>query len=53
MRELFIDELAQVTGGMQCPVDCVTTDGCCEEGPYELCCVLQDVREVVSKLLPG
>lgn len=52
MRELFVEELAQVSGGASCPVNCVTTDGCCEEGPFELCCTVREIREVVERLLP-
>lgn len=49
MRELFVEELAQVTGGgAPCPVDCVTTDGCCEEGPLELCCIVREIRELLE-----
>lgn len=49
MRELFIEELAQVTGGgAPCPVDCVTTDACCEEGRYELCCIVREVRDLIE-----
>lgn len=52
MRELFVEELAQVSGGGTCPPNCVTTDACCEEGPYELCCVVREAREVIERLLP-
>ncbi|MDQ3915550.1 MAG: hypothetical protein M3323_09535 [Actinomycetota bacterium] len=39
MRELFVEELAAVTGGAPgpCP-DCHTTMACCEEGPFDGCC---------------
>lgn len=37
MRELFIDELAAVQGGA--PADAaMTTQACCEEGPFDRCC---------------
>jgi hypothetical protein len=48
MRELFVEELAQVTGGgAPCPF-CITTDACCEEGPYDLCCVVREVRDLIE-----
>ncbi|MFN2588508.1 MAG: hypothetical protein ABR613_10385 [Actinomycetota bacterium] len=38
MRELFVEELAEVTGGGgSCP-HCYTTMACCEEGPFDGCC---------------
>jgi hypothetical protein len=49
MRELFVEELAQVTGGgLQCPPDCVTTDACCEESRFELCCIVREIRELIE-----
>ncbi len=48
MRELFIEELVQVTGGAPCPFDCVTTDACCEESRLELCCVVREIRELIE-----
>lgn len=49
MRELFVEELAQVTGGGHCPPHCfdVTTDACCE-GCFDLCCVAQEIRELID-----
>jgi hypothetical protein len=39
MRELFVEELAEVSGGRaDCPDCWVTSDGCCEEGPFDGCC---------------
>lgn len=52
MRELFVEELAQVTGGASCPINCVTTEACCEESPYELCCLGREVIEIVERLKP-
>ncbi|MDQ3915551.1 MAG: hypothetical protein M3323_09540 [Actinomycetota bacterium] len=49
MRELFVEELAQITGGGgPCPDCWVTTDACCEEGPLDLCCVVQEVRSLLE-----
>lgn len=40
IRELFIEELADVRGGGDgCPT-CYTTQACCEEGPFDGCCVV-------------
>ncbi|MFN2588509.1 MAG: hypothetical protein ABR613_10390 [Actinomycetota bacterium] len=48
MRELFVEELAQVTGGGPgCPPDCVTTDACCEEGPLDLCCIVRELHDLL------
>lgn len=35
-----MEELVAVTGGnsTDCPDCWVTSDGCCEEGPYDGCC---------------
>jgi hypothetical protein len=40
MRELFVEELAEVRGGKDKPKHdgTVTTQACCEEGPFG-CCV--------------
>jgi hypothetical protein len=39
MRELFVEELAAVTGGgNDCPDCWQTTMACCEEGPFDGCC---------------
>lgn len=38
MRELFMEELVEVTGGVDCPDCWHTSDGCCEEGPMDGCC---------------
>jgi hypothetical protein len=39
MRELFVEELATVTGGGgSCPDCWHTTMACCEEGPFDGCC---------------
>ncbi|HEV2755811.1 MAG TPA: hypothetical protein VG318_08550 [Actinomycetota bacterium] len=39
MRELFVEELATVTGGGgPCPECWNTTMACCEEGPFDGCC---------------
>lgn len=47
IRELFVEELAEVRGGLlgDCgPVsevtglECATTMMCCEEGPFDGCC---------------
>lgn len=49
MRELFVEELAQVSGGGgPCPINCVTTEACCEEGDFDLCCVVRDIRELIK-----
>ncbi len=49
MRELFVEELAQVTGGGgQCLPDCVTTDACCEESRLDLCCIVREIRELIE-----
>lgn len=42
LKELFIEELAEVHGGADSPLDKVrdlllTTYGCCEEGPASCC----------------
>ncbi|HEX2296545.1 MAG TPA: hypothetical protein VHN37_14720 [Actinomycetota bacterium] len=41
VRELFVDELAEVRGGAKGGVpgkpDTVTTMACCEEGPFGCC----------------
>jgi hypothetical protein len=52
MRELFVEELATVTGGGQCP-DCVhTTMACCEEGPFDGCCWYGEaIKDAVEDLL--
>jgi hypothetical protein len=42
MRELFMEELAAVTGGgHDCPTCVYTTMACCEEGPFDGCCSYQ------------
>lgn len=42
MRELFIEELADIRGGSdnRNPLrdPCCTTMACCEEGPFDGCC---------------
>ena len=48
MRELFVEELEQVTGGGHCLPHCIaTTDACCE-GCFDLCCVGQEIRELID-----
>ncbi len=47
MRELFVDELANVTGGKDCP-DCNTTMACCEEGPMDGCCNWYGLGDIIS-----
>lgn len=37
MRELFVEELAAVTGGAGRD-EPMTTMACCEEGPFDGCC---------------
>ena len=49
MRELFVEELAQITGGgTPGPDSWMTTDGCCEEGPLELCCIVRELRPLLD-----
>jgi hypothetical protein len=39
MRELFVQELEEVTGGQPLPdIGVQTTMACCEEGPFDGCC---------------
>lgn len=48
MRELFIEELAAVTGGgHDCPACWETTMACCEEGPFDGCCSYQ-VEDIIA-----
>jgi hypothetical protein len=47
MRELFVEELATVTGGSQCP-HCYTTMACCEEGPFDGCCSWWTVDDIIA-----
>lgn len=47
MRELFMDELASVTGGSDCP-QCHTTMACCEEGPMDGCCNWYGLGDIIS-----
>ena len=46
VRELFVDELATVTGGKDCP-DCHSTMACCEEGP-DGCCNWYGLGDIIS-----
>lgn len=48
LRELFVEELAEVQGGCEvgykdvCVADTYTTYACCEEGPLDGCCIPYD-----------
>jgi hypothetical protein len=48
MRELFVDELAGVTGGKDCPDCWNTTMACCEEGPMDGCCNWYGLDDIIS-----
>jgi hypothetical protein len=44
MRELFIEELANIHAGSVASNDpCCTTMACCEEGPFGCCNILPDI----------
>ena len=48
IRELFIEELADVQGGGLPPGDGGnTTMACCEEGPFGCCHILPDPRDII------
>jgi hypothetical protein len=38
MRELFIEELIEVRGGIHGGPGGPSTEACCEEGPFDGCC---------------
>jgi hypothetical protein len=38
MRELFIEELVEVRGGLYGGPGGPSTEACCEEGPFDGCC---------------
>jgi hypothetical protein len=46
VRELFIEELAQVQGGAPSSEPGYTTMACCEEGPFG-CCDLIDLDDII------
>lgn len=48
VRELFVDELASVTGGSDCPDCWNTTMACCEEGPMDGCCNWYGLGDIIS-----
>ena len=48
VRELFVDELASVTGGKDCPDCWQTTMACCEEGPMDGCCNWYGLGDIIS-----
>jgi len=50
MRELFMEELADVAGGAPAPCpDCwQTTMACCEEGPFDGCCSWWQIDDIIS-----
>jgi hypothetical protein len=43
VRELFIEELADVHAGSPIPSGPYTTYACCEEGPFGCCEILPDL----------
>lgn len=43
IRELFIEELADVHAGSSATVGPYTTYACCEEGPFGCCGILDDI----------
>jgi hypothetical protein len=52
MRELFIEELADVVGGGPGPLPDVsdhvnTTHACCEEGPFGCCGWIDPIRDLL------
>lgn len=47
IRELFIEELAQINAGSASSEPCCTTYACCEEGPFG-CCDLIDIGDIIS-----
>ena len=53
MRELFVEELASVTGGGNCPDCWQTTMACCEEGPFDGCCPWWENIEDMIAIDPG
>jgi hypothetical protein len=50
MRELFVEELADVRGGATSAMD--TTTACCEEGPLGCCDRYDWIFEAIEDLLP-
>ena len=46
IRELFIEELAQIQAGSAGSDPCCTTRACCEEGPFG-CCDLIDLDDII------
>ena len=49
MRELFIEELADIRGGAKPLSDpCCTTMACCEEGPFG-CCDILDLDDIAVR----
>lgn len=47
VRELFIEELAQVHAGAVQSEPGYTTMACCEEGPFGCCHILPDIGDIV------
>ena len=53
MRELFVEELASVSGGQPLPVLTHTTMACCEEGPFDGCCWYgETIKDLITALRP-
>lgn len=48
MRELFVEELVEVTGGRDCPDCWHTSDACCEEGPMDGCCNMYGLDDIID-----
>jgi hypothetical protein len=46
IRELFIEELAEVQGGAPASGGPYTTMACCEEGPFG-CCDILDLEDLI------
>jgi hypothetical protein len=47
IRELFIEELAQINAGSASSEPCCTTYACCEEGPFG-CCDILDIGDIIT-----